>query len=410
MVSSAIESRWLQGRYLQRLMQTRLNIDSVVAAVRRAAKAEGPVALHEPEFCGNEKSYLGECIDTTFVSSVGKFVDRFEAMLSERTGSRYAIACVNGTVALQVALQLAGVGPGDEVIVPAMSFVATANSVSHLGAVPHFVDSDVRTLGLSAAALSERLEAVGERNADNIVRNVQTGQRIAAIVPMHTFGHPVDLANVMAVADRWGLPVVEDAAESLGTLYRNRHTGTFGLLAALSFNGNKIITTGGGGAILTDDKTLARRAKHLTTTAKLPHRWEFNHDEVGYNFRLPNLNAALGCAQLEQLDGFVDRKRSLADRYREALADISGVRLFVEPEGARSNYWLNTLLLNQDEAGQRDQVLSALNAAGLMARPAWTLLHRLPMYEQCPRGTLAVAEDLVQRIINVPSSSRLVNG
>ena len=387
-------------------MASHLDIKSVVEVVRDVVGVAGLIALHEPEFSGNEKKYLNDCIDSTFVSSVGKFVDRFEAMLSECTGSRHAIACANGTVSLQVALQLAGVCADDEVFVPALTFVATANSVSFLGAVPHFVDSEDRTLGLSAKALAERLEAVAER-APQGVRNVQTGRRIAAIVPMHAFGHPVDLAGLMKVAEAWEIPIVEDATESLGTFYQNRHTGTFGLLSALSFNGNKIVTTGGGGAILTDDGELARRAKHLTTTAKLPHRWAFEHDEIGYNYRLPNLNAALGCAQLEQLEDFVERKRRLADRYRAAFGHVPGIRVFAEPQGARSNYWLNALMLDESATDQRDELLDALNNAGVMSRPAWTLLHRLPMYCQCPRGSLHVAESLSRRIVNVPSSARL---
>jgi perosamine synthetase len=387
-------------------MVGRLDIREVVEVVRGVVGVADSVALHEPEFSGNEKTYLNDCIDSTFVSSVGEFVERFEAMLSARTGSRHAIACVNGTAALQVALQLAGVRANDEVIVPALTFVATANSVSFLAAVPHFVDSESRTLGLSARALAERLDAVGERGPHGI-RNAQTGRRIAAVVPMHAFGHPVDLAGLLEVAEAWNIPVVEDATESVGTLYRNRHTGTFGLLSALSFNGNKIITTGGGGAILTGDDELARRAKHITTTAKLPHRWAFDHDEIGYNFRLPNLNAALGCAQLEQLDGFVARKRRLANQYRAAFSHVSGIQVFVEPEGARSNYWLNALLLDESEMEQRDKLLDELNDAGVMSRPAWTLLHRLPMYCECPRGHLLVAEGLGRRIVNVPSSARL---
>lgn len=390
-------------------MAAHLDIKDVVRRVRSVVGGVDQVALHEPEFSGNEKNYVNECIDSTFVSSVGEFVARFEAMLCERTGSRHAVACVNGTVALQVALQLAGVRADDEVIVPALTFVATANSVAFLGAIPHFLDSEARTLGLSAASLAERLDAVGERGRHGI-RNAQTGRRIAALVPMHAFGHPVDLTGLMEVAETWDIPVVEDATESLGTLYRKRHTGTFGLLSALSFNGNKIVTTGGGGAILTGDDELARRAKHLTTTAKVPHRWAFDHDEVGYNFRLPNLNAALGCAQLERLDDFVYRKRRLADRYRAAFCDVPGIRIFVEPAGARSNYWLNSLILDEDQAERRDELLDALNTAGVMSRPAWTLLHRLPMYRECPRGPLRVAEDLGRRIVNIPSSARFGHG
>ncbi len=385
-----------------------LDVDRVVKAVARAAGKAGPLALHEPEFGGNEKAYLLECIDSTYVSSVGKFVDKFETMLTAATGSHHAIACVNGTAALQVCLQLAGVGRDDEVLVPALTFVATANSVTFLGALPHFIDSEAHTLGLSARAVAARLRAIAERS-NGAVRNVETGRRIAAIVPMHTFGHPVDIDGILAVAAEWDIPVIEDATESLGTLHHNRHTGTFGRLSALSFNGNKIVTTGGGGAILTDDKELARRAKHLTTTAKLPHRWAFIHDEAGYNFRLPNLNAALGCAQLEQLDRFVENKRRLALRYQQAFDGVSGLRVFVEPKGARSNYWLNTLLLDDEVADQRDMLLTALNDAGLMARPVWTPLHRLAMYRSCPRDALEVAENLERRIVNVPSSAQLAN-
>jgi len=386
-----------------------LDISRVVEGVRHASGKPPPLTLHEPEFSGNEKRYLIECIDSTFVSSVGEFVNRFERMLSDITGTGHAIACVNGTAALQVCLQLAGVRQNDEVIMPALTFVATANSAVFSGAIPHFVDSETLTLGLSAKALASRLGEIGELTASG-VRNAETGRRIAAVVPMHTFGHPVDLDQLVAIAAEWNLPIVEDATESLGTLYRGRHTGTFGLLGALSFNGNKIITTGGGGAILTNDTELARRAKHLTTTAKTEHRWAFNHDRVGYNYRLPNLNAALGCAQLEQLDRFVASKRRLADFYRQQFDGVHGVRVFLEPQHARSNYWLNTLLLDEDCAEQRDGLLAALNDAGLMARPAWTPLHRLPMYRDCPRGPLNIAEDLACRIVNVPSSAQLADG
>jgi len=380
-----------------------LDIGKVVAAVRDVVGQEGVVALHEPQFSGNEKSYLTDCIESTFVSTVGVYVSKFEMMLQQVTGSKHAIACVNGTAALQVALQIAGVRSSDEVIMPALTFVATANSASFIGAVPHFVDSERKTLGIGSKALSERLAAIGER-ANGSVRNRETGARIAAIIPMHTFGHPVDVEGIESVAADWRIPVVEDATEALGSLYHNRHVGTFGLLSALSFNGNKIITTGGGGAILTDDDELAARAKHLTTTAKAPHRWAFIHDEVGYNFRLPNINAALGCAQLEQLDRFIEQKRRLAERYRRAFETVAGVAVFVEQAGARSNYWLNTLIVEDPE--RRDELLAALNNDGLMARPVWTLMHRLPMYHDCPRGPLDVAEDLERRIVNLPSSAK----
>lgn len=383
-----------------------LPIGKVVAAVRAVVGREGAVALHEPEFAGNEKAYVSACIDSTFVSSVGAYVGKFEAMLQRVTGSKHAVACVNGTAALQVALQIAGVRAHDEVIMPALTFVATANSASFIGALPHFVDSERKTLGIGPASLSQRLDNIAER-VNGSVRNRETGARIAAIVPMHTFGHPADLDGIETIAAAWGIPVVEDATEALGSLFHNHHVGTFGRLSALSFNGNKIVTTGGGGAILTDDDELAARARHLTTTAKLPHRWAFGHDEVGYNFRMPNINAALGCAQLEQLDRFIDQKRCLAKRYRRAFNGVAGVEVVVEPAGARSNYWLNALII--DEPERRDELLSALNDDGLMARPVWTLMHRLPMYRDCPRGPLDVAECLERRIVNVPSSAKLVH-
>ena len=294
-------------------------------------------SLHEPEFKGNEWAYVKDCIDTGWVSSVGKYVDEFERKLVEFTGARYAVAVVNGTAALHVALQIAGVKVGDEVLVPALSFVATANAVSHCGAVPHFVDSCESTLGLDVKALAAHLERIAERTAHGY-RNKETGRRIAAIVPMHTFGHSVDLASLMEVAARFSLPVVEDAAESLGSTYHGRHTGTFGCMGVLSFNGNKIITTGGGGAILTNDPEIARQAKHLTTTAKQPHRWEFFHDAVAYNYRLPNLNAALGCAQLESLPNFLSRKRQLAANYRKAFEHLPGLHFVDEPLDCHSNF------------------------------------------------------------------------
>jgi perosamine synthetase len=382
-----------------------LNIPDVVRAVRQVVGPD-PVQLHQPEFSGNEHKYVNECIDSTFVSSVGAFVDRFESMLADLTGARHAVACVNGTAALQMCFVLAGVSRDDEIIMPPLTFVAAANSLSYLGAIPHFVDNERGTLGLSANALSERLDAVGTKR-DSKIFNRETGRQIAAIAPMHTFGHPVDLDGILDVAKSWGLPVIEDAAESIGSFYRGRHTGTFGLLGALSFNGNKTITTGGGGAILTNDDALARRAKHLTTTAKQPHRWAFDHDELGYNFRLPNINAALGCAQLEQLGSFVDDKRALASRYLAACGSLAGATIFKEPEHAKSNYWLNTMLLDADQGDGRDGLLAALNDAGIMARPSWTLMHRLPMYRTSPRGELSVAEELQRRIVNLPSSAAL---
>jgi aminotransferase in exopolysaccharide biosynthesis len=366
----------------------------------------GPVMLHEPHFAGNEWVYLKECLDSTYVSSVGKFVDRFEADLAAYTGAKHAVAVVNGTAALHVALRLAGVQPGDEVLIPTLTFVATANAVAYCGATPHFVDSEERTLGLDPQALREYLHDVTEvRNGQCV--NRLTGSVIRALVPMHTFGHPVDIEGALAVARDFHLALVEDAAESLGSTIHGRHTGTFGLMGTLSFNGNKTITTGGGGAILINDANLARHAKHLTTTSKVPHRWDYVHDEIGYNYRLPNINAALGCAQLEQLPGFLDAKRRLFGRYQAAFAGIPQAHIVAEPEGCRSNYWLQTLLLDKSAAGERDAILAATNDAGSMTRPTWTLMHRLAPYCECPKMELPVAESLDGRLLNLPSSAHL---
>lgn len=371
-------------------------MDSVLPEVR-------PVSLHVPTFGGNEWKYVKECIDTGWVSSVGEFVNRFEAYLCEVTGAKYAIAVVNGTAALHVCLRLAGVVAGDEVLIPSLTFIATANAVSYCSGIPHFVDCEAATLGLDPGKLDDYLLGLAEVR-DGECFNRITGARIRAVVPMHTFGHPVDLDRLMDVARRYHVVVVEDAAESLGSYYHGQHTGTFGLVAALSFNGNKVVTTGGGGAILTNDPALARAAKHLTTTARVGHQWSFIHDEIGYNYRLPNINAALGCAQLEQLPTFIAQKRNLAERYAQAFCDVSGVGFFQEPAGCRSNYWLNALVLDPGLADLRDKVLVSSNTAGVMARPVWTLMHRLPMYKDCPRMDLSVAEDLEGRIINLPSS------
>jgi len=382
--------------------------DMARSITERIARVVGsaPVALHEPQFEGNERSYLRECIDSTFVSSVGKFVDRFEADLATFTGARHAVAVANGTAALHVAFRLAGVVGGDEVLIPALTFVATANAVTYAGATPHFIDSDERTLGACPVALREYLDSVAEVHSGQCV-NRKTGRVIRVLAPMHTFGHPVDIEGMLSIAHDFRLALVEDAAESLGSTVGARHTGTFGLMGTSSFNGNKTITTGGGGAIFTNDETLGKRAKHLTTTAKLPHRWEYTHDEVGYNYRMPNLNAALGCAQLERLPQMLAAKRRLYERYAEAFADVPGTRIVAEPTGCRSNYWLQTLVLDPAVEHERDAVLAATNDAGYMTRPAWTLMHRLIPYAGCPAMNLSVAESLGRRIINIPSSSFL---
>ncbi len=341
------------------------------------------VPLHEPHFAGNEWLYVKECLDTGWVSSVGKYVDRFEEDLAVYTGVKRAVAVVNGTAALHVCLLLSGVRGGDEVLIPALTFIATANAVSYCGAIPHFIECDERTLGVDSHKLSEYLEDIAEHRPDGCI-NRRTGRRIKAVVPMHTFGHPVDLEPLQDLCERFRLSLIEDAAESLGSFYKGRHTGQWGVLSALSFNGNKTITTGGGGAILTNDEELGRLAKHLTTTAKVPHRWEFCHDMVGYNYRMPNINAALGCAKLEQMPRFLELKRALADRYRQVLAGIAGLRFFTEPEFARSNYWLNAVLLDPEVSGERDALLAATNDVGIMTRPAWLPMHRLSMFTESP--------------------------
>lgn len=387
-------------------MSSSLTPASVVAALRLVVPS-GSAPLHEPRFQGNEWEYVKECLDTGWVSSVGKFVDRFERDLAEFTGVRYAVAVVNGTAALHICLKLAGVEPGDEVLMQSLTFVATANAVSYCNAIPHFVDIEEDTLGIDASALSDYLGKISEIRG-NACYNRMTGRRIRALLPMHTFGHPSNLEGLLEIAKGFHLELIEDAAESLGSYYRDRHTGNFGRLAAFSFNGNKIITTGGGGAIVTNDEALAKQAKHITTTAKLPHRWRFDHDMVGFNYRMPNINAALGCAQIEQLPEFLAAKRQLFKRYREAFSGMTGIRVLGEHEQCRSNYWLQALLLDSDHASMCDSILEASNDHGLMARPAWTPLHLLAPYAHCSHMELPVTNSLEKRIINIPSSSQLV--
>ena len=372
----------------------------------RSVVGPGPKALHEPTFSGNEWEYLKECLDSTFVSSVGKFVDQFELNLVQYTGAKYAVATVNGTAALHIALKLAGLIQNDEVLIPALTFVATANAVAYCNAIPHFVDSEESTLGIDVAKLRRYLHQ-HTRNVDGLCINTLSGRIIRAVVPMHTFGHPVDMDGLIDLASEFKLVLVEDAAESLGSTYKGKHTGTFGKLGVLSFNGNKTITTGGGGAILTNDPELARRAKHLTTTAKLPHAWEYRHDEVGFNYRMPNINAALGCAQLEQLPQLLESKRDLFSRYQGAFNKVDGVQLMSEPNGCSSNYWLQTIILNADNSRYRDAVLEATNNAGLMTRPAWVLMNELTQFSAMPSMDLGGALSLSKRVINIPSSAYL---
>ncbi len=365
--------------------------------------ADGIVPLHAPIFIGKEKEYLIDCIDSTFVSSVGVYVDKFEKMMCEITGSKHAVATVNGTSALHISLILAGVKPGDEVITQPLTFVATANAIAYTGASPLFVDVDRDTMGLSPAALREFLGKYAESRNGSAV-NKLTGKRIAACVPMHTFGFPVRIDEIADICSEYSIPLVEDSAESLGSLYKNKHTGTFGRLGVFSFNGNKTVTAGGGGAIVTDDEELAWRAKHVTTTAKKPHKWEYIHDEIGYNYRMPNLNAALACAQLEQLDHYIDNKRELAQRYTEFF-DGTDISFMTEPENSYSNYWLNAVCLDSRE--DRDAFLAYTNEHGVMTRPVWHLMNKLEMFKGSMKGDLVNAEWLEDRIVNIPSSVRI---
>jgi aminotransferase in exopolysaccharide biosynthesis len=363
------------------------------------------VPLSVPQFIGNEKKYLNECIDTTFVSSVGKFVDRFEDDMAAYTGAKRAVVCVSGTNALHMALMLAGVERDDEVLTQALTFIATCNAISYIGAHPVFIDVDKQTMGLSPDAVKAWLTAHAEvRNGH--CYNKQTGRRVKACVPMHTFGHPVRIEELAVICAEWHLELVEDAAESIGSKYKGKHTGLFGKVGVLSFNGNKTITTGGGGMLLFNDEELGTLAKHLTTQAKVPHRWEFRHDHIGYNYRMPNINAALGCAQLEHLDEYVADKRATAAAYAEYFKQVDDIQFFTEPENCFSNYWLNAVILKDHEAQQA--FLQYTNDHGVMTRPIWELMSRLPMFEHCQHDELENTIFFADRVVNIPSSVRLV--
>lgn len=378
----------------------RIPLFQPVVDLVRSIYGEGFITLHRPVFEGNEKQYLIDCIDSNFVSSVGAKVTEFEQQIAAFTGARYAVATVNGTAALHVALQLVGVERGDEVITQALSFIATCNALSYAGATPVFVDVDRDTLGMSAQALNNFLEAHAVLR-DGRAFNKATGKRFAACVPMHTFGNPCRIQEIVAICDRYGIDVVEDAAESLGSYVGDRHTGTFGRMATLSFNGNKIITTGGGGMVITDDEVLAKRAKHLTTTAKVPHPYEFVHDEVGYNYRLPNLNAALGCAQMEKLPQMLAIKADVAARYA-SLFEGTSARFVAAPSGTTTNYWLNAIVL--ESLDERDAFLQYTNSRDVMTRPIWRLMTRLAMYKHCQHDGLVTSLWLEERVVNLPSS------
>lgn len=372
-----------------------------------AVTGEGNSSLHEPSFNGQEWNYLKDCLDSTYVSSVGAYVDRFEANLAKYTGAKFAVAVTNGTAGLHIALVLADVKPGDEVLIPSLSFVATANAVAYCHATPHFMESCADNLGIDTFALDKYLRSETEQ-IKGICVNKHSRKSIKAIVPMHVFGHPVDMDHLIEVAAKHNLVIVEDAAESLGSYYKSKHTGTLGQMGVLSFNGNKIITTGGGGAILTNDEGLAKRAKHLTTTAKIHHKWEYRHDEIGYNYRLPNVNAALGCAQLEQIEGFIQAKRNLFSVYRDAFMNIAEIELLEEPVDCHSNYWLQAIILNEKYEFMLQDILEATNDNGIMTRPLWTPLHQLKPYLNCPKMKLYNCESFARRVFNIPSSSHLM--
>ncbi|MDG1174613.1 MAG: LegC family aminotransferase [Flavobacteriales bacterium] len=362
------------------------------------------IPLHEPRFIGNEKKYVMDAIDSTFVSSVGKYVDQFEEMMCEITGAKYAIAIVNGTNALHLSMVLAGVEPGDEVITQSLTFIATANAISYCQATSHFVDVDKETMGLSPTLLDAHLQEISEmRNGECFNKN--TNKRIKACVPMHTFGLPLYIDGLVKVCDKYNITLIEDAAESLGSYYKGQHTGTFGKLGTFSFNGNKTVTSGGGGAIITDDEELAKRAKYLSTQAKIPHKWEYKHDAIGYNYRMPNLNAALACAQLEQLDFYIKNKRELNDNYAQFLVGNGDVKLVQEVKNAKSNYWLNAVILK--DKSERDNFLEELNNKGVMTRPIWALMNHLEMFKDCPKSDLSNSEWLEDRVVNIPSSVRI---
>ena len=378
-----------------------MNMDDFVSFVRQVFDMpEGQIILHDPRFIGNERKYLIDAMDSNFVSSVGEYVSKFEKAVIDYTGAKYAIAAVNGTSALHISLLLAGVEKDEEVITQPVSFIATCNAITYAGAHPVFVDVSLKTMGMCPEKLEVFLKENATRHPNGKTYNNKTGRRFAAVVPMHTFGHPCEIGRIAEICENYHIPLVEDAAESIGSFYKGKHTGLFGKLGALSFNGNKVITTGGGGMILTDDEELAKRAKHITTTAKLPHRWEYRHDAVAWNFRLPNLNAALGCAQLEQLERFIDIKRKRAAAYAELFRDTDW-EFVTEPGNCRSNYWLCAVLTNSPS--EKNAFLAATNDAGLGTRPVWEPLHSLPMYQHCRREDVSTAMDIASKLVNLPS-------
>jgi aminotransferase in exopolysaccharide biosynthesis len=375
----------------------------IVVYIKKLYPDMNPVLLHCPEFLGNEKKYLAECIDTKYVSYVGHFVADMENKIKDITGSKYAVALVNGTAALHMLLLAVGVKPGDEIITQSLSFAATAAAIVHAGGVPIFVDVERETLGMSPESLDRFLRENTETKDGECI-NRKTGKQIKAVIPMHTFGHPVRIDTIKKICDKYSLMLIEDAAEALGSFYQRKHTGTFGKAAILSFNGNKLVTTGGGGMVITDDESIANRVRYISTTAKRPHRWEFYHDEVGYNLRMPSLNAAVGLAQLEYLDTILSNKRETSQLYKQYFASI-GTPFVTEPPEAKSNYWLNAILFN--DRVERDTFLEYSNDNGVQTRPAWTLLHKLPPYQHCQHTETPNAEYIEDRLVNIPSSVRV---
>lgn len=373
---------------------------NITSFIHKLYNTEDFIPLHPAVFRGNEKKYLCECIDTTFVSSVGKFVDQFEQMVAEYTGAKRAVVCVNGTNALHMSMMLVGVERDDEVLTQALTFIATCNAISYIGAHPVFLDVDRDTMGLSPKAVRAWLESNAEMR-DGVCYNKNSGRRVKCCIPMHTFGHPVHIEELIAVCKEYNIELVEDAAESLGSFYKGQHTGTFGRIGAISFNGNKTITTGGGGIMLFQDEELAARAKHITTQAKVPHKWEFVHDEIGYNYRMPNINAALGCAQLEQIEDVLANKRDTAERYKAFFENVEGIEYFDEPADCKSNFWFNTIIAKDLE--HRNEILDFTNKNGVMTRPIWELMNRLPMFEDCETDGLANSEWFADRVVNIPS-------
>lgn len=381
-----------------------MNFDKTITFIKNLYPNCNPVLLHLPVFLGNEKKYINDCIDSTFVSYVGKYVTRFEEVTAEYTSAKYAVAVVNGTVALQIALQISGVKYGDEVITQPLTFVATCNAISHCGAKPVFVDVDLDTMGLSPKKLESWLSknTKYDPKSKNTI-NISTNKTISAIIPVHTFGFPCKIDEIVSIGNRYNIPVIEDSAESLGSIYKEKHTGTFGLAGILSYNGNKTITTGGGGMIITNDEAFAKKAKHITTTAKIPHKWDYIHDEIGYNYRLTNVNAAIGVAQMECLDTILQDKRKTAELYEKFFKNTE-IQFVKEPENTRSNYWLNTILLKNKT--QRDKFLEETNSIGIMTRPVWRLMNKLAMYKYCQTGDLNNSEWLEDKTVNLPSGYR----